>query len=429
MPFIPMDAVQYRSLDAEQFEARRAEVIAELENPDSEVSTDTLTAEVGIIQNEVERRNAVAQVRSASVSAVANGAGAVIASTGGASNVAGTDARVTRNEDPFDTEEYNRAFADYVCRGIEYPDGLVQPGQRPANVRDDAFTYTTDVQHFIPTTLSSRIIEKMEIYGELWPEVTKMNVRGGLDINIWDWLPTASWVTESTTADYQKTTDATPISFKYYMAEVRVAQSFLAAATTLEEFQRRYAAKCAEALVRLLDAGIMNGTGSGQMLGILKDTRITGDHKVSVNEEKISTWAGWANILKPLTRPYRNGVFIMAQDTWDKYIDGMVDANGQPVARVNYGLDGANNEQYRFMGKRVKIVEDSLLPSFDDASNANPFMVFTRLSDYLVNQQTGMRSVRWLDEDANLIKNKAQIIVDGKPGDVNGTLIFNKQTA
>lgn len=429
MPFIPMDAVKYRSLDAEQFDARRAEVIAELENPNSEVSTDILNAEVEIIQNEVSRRNAVTQLRTASVSAVANGAGAVIASTGGNSNGGGTDARVTRNEDPFDTEEYNRAFADYVCRGIEYPDGLVQPGQRPANVRDDQFTYTTDVPHFIPTTLSSRIIEKMEVYGELWPEVTKMNVRGGLDINVWDWLPTASWVAESTTADFQKAPDPTPISFKYYMAEVRVAQSFLAAATTLEEFQRRYAEKCAEALVRLLDAGIMNGTGTGQMLGILKDTRITGDHKVSVNEEKISTWAGWANILKPLTRPYRNGVFIMAQDTWDKYIDGMVDANGQPVARVNYGLDGANNEQYRFMGKRVKIVEDSLLPSFDDASNTKPFMVFTRLSDYLVNQQTGMRSVRWLDEDANLVKNKAQIIVDGKPGDVNGTLIFNKQTA
>ena len=425
MPFQTMGAAEYRSLDAAAFEERRNAVISELENADSQVSTADLNTEVGIIEQEVQRRNAAVNLRNANIAAVANGAGALV----GAPVASTPDVRVTRSEDPFDTEDYNRAFMNFVVRGEQMPSNLVTPGMRPENVRADAFTYTTDVANFIPTTLSNTIIEKMSTYGEIWPLVTKMNVQGGLDINVWDFLPTASWITESTTADYQKAPNPTRISFKYYMLEARLAQSFLTQLTTLEAFQRRFPEKAAEAMVRALEQAIIRGTGSGQPLGILNETRIQSDHKLSKTADDISTWAGWSNILKPLTRRYRNGNFVMAQDTWDRYINGMVDTTGQPVTRVNYGLDGANNEQLYFMGKRVMIVEDDILPAFDDATNDEAFMLFTRFSDYLVNQQEGMRAVRWNDEEANLVKDKIQTVVDGKMGDVNGTLIFNKSDA
>ena len=425
MPFQTMGAAEYRSLDAAAFENRRNAVISELENPDSQVSTADLNTEVDIIEKEVQRRNAAVNLRNANIAAVANGAGALV----GAPVASAPDVRVTRSEDPFDTEDYNRAFMNFVVRGEQMPSNLVTPGMRPENVRADAFTYTTDVANFIPTTLSNTIIEKMSTYGEIWPLVTKMNVQGGLDINIWDFLPTASWITESTTADYQKAPNPTRISFKYHMLEVRLAQSFLTQLTTLEAFQRRFPEKAAEAMVRALEQAIIRGTGSGQPLGILSETRIQADHKLSKTADDISTWVGWANILKPLTRRYRNGYFVMAQDTWDRYINGMVDTTGQPVTRVNYGLDGANNEQLYFMGKRVMIVEDDILPAFDDAEDTDAFMLFTRFSDYLVNQQEGMRAIRWNDEEANLVKDKIQTVVDGKMGDINGTLIFNKSEA
>lgn len=425
MPFQTMTAAEYRSLDAAAFEERRNAVISELENADSQVSTADLNTEVDIIEQEVQRRNAAVNLRNANIAAVANGAGALV----GAPVASAPDVRVTRSEDPFDTEDYNRAFMNFVVRGEQMPSNLVTPGMRPENVRADAFTYTTDVANFIPTTLSNTIIEKMSTYGEIWPLVTKMNVQGGLDINIWDFLPKASWITESTTADYQKAPNPTRISFKYYMLEVRLAQSFLTQLTTLEAFQRRFPEKAAEAMVRALEQSIIRGTGSGQPLGILNETRIQADHKLSKTADDISTWAGWSNILKPLTRRYRNGYFVMAQDTWDRYINGMVDTTGQPVTRVNYGLDGANNEQLYFMGKRVMIVEDDILPAFDDAEDTDAFMLFTRFSDYLVNQQEGMRAIRWNDEEANLVKDKIQTVVDGKMGDINGTLIFNKSEA
>lgn len=425
MPFQTMNAAEYRSLDAAAFEERRNAVISELENADSQVSTADLNTEVDIIEQEVQRRNAAVNLRNANIAAVANGAGALV----GAPVASTPDVRVTRSEDPFDTEDYNRAFMNFVVRGEQMPSNLVTPGMRPENVRADAFTYTTDVANFIPTTLSNTIIEKMSTYGEIWPLVTKMNVQGGLDINIWDFLPTASWITESTTADYQKAPNPTRISFKYYMLEARLAQSFLTQLTTLEAFQRRFPEKAAEAMVRALEQAIIRGSGSGQPLGILNETRIQADHKLSKTADDISTWVGWSNILKPLTRRYRNGYFVMAQDTWDRYINGMVDTTGQPVTRVNYGLDGANNEQLYFMGKRVMVVEDDILPAFDDATNDEAFMLFTRFSDYLVNQQEGMRAIRWNDEEANFVKDKIQTVVDGKMGDINGTLIFKKSDA
>ena len=39
--------------------------------------------------------------------------------------------------------------------------------------------------------------------------------------------------------------------------------------------------------------------------------------------------------------------------------------------------------------------------------------------------QSGMRTVKWLDEDKNLEKLKMQVVVDGKMGDTNGMLVIN----
>ena len=72
MPFETMTAAQYRSLDADAFEQRRAAVLTELENADSQVSTADLTSEVNIIEQEVERRYAAVNLRYQRVQAVAH---------------------------------------------------------------------------------------------------------------------------------------------------------------------------------------------------------------------------------------------------------------------------------------------------------------------------------------------------------------------
>lgn len=422
MEFQTMNAAEYRSLDADAFEQRRNLVIAELDNADSKVSFADLNAEVAIIEQETERRNAAVNLRNADLAAVKAGAGTVVDATRSAVSV-------TRNEDPFDTEEYNRAFCEYATRGKEFPAGLVQPGQRPEYVRADAFTSTTDTPHFIPTTLANTIISKMSEFGTIYNKATKLSVPGGYEISVWDYLPTASWVTEAKPSDSQKATDASRISFLYYMLECKIAQSQLAQITSLSMFQAQYPAKIAEAMVRALEAAMMNGTGSGQPLGILNDTRLVAANKVTFAEADIATWKGWATILKNVKAPYRaKGEFVMTQATWDSYVDGMVDSQGQPIARVNYGVAGAHDDQYRLLGRPVNIVPEDILPNYEDAKGGTadtPCILFGDLSNYIFNQQAGMRSVTWNDEDKNLVKQKAQIVVDGKLGDTNGMLVIS----
>lgn len=428
MEFELWDEAKYRSADSDALAQRRDAIRAELVNKDSKFSTDDLDNQRKMLED-AERRIAISkemETRSAAATAVANGAGTVISGAQAVSRNSGL--KVVRSEDPFDTEDYNRAFMNYVCRNEPIPSGLVQPGVHPEYVREDAWTGTSDVPNFIPTTLMNQILEKAQGYGDLYPLLTKTNVRGGIDYNVWDFLPEAKWVTEDTPSDAQKMKDATRISFKYYMLEVKLAQSILTSVTTLDSFQAKFPEVAMESIVRALEQGYIRGDGSGKMTGLLHDTTIPAENKISLKEEDIKTWSGWTSKVKAkMKKSYRDGIFIMAQGTFDTYIDGMVDTNGQPVGRVNYGING--EEQYRFMGKRVMIVEDDIFPSFADAEDSNAFAVFTKPSDYAINSQLGMRVTKWVDEDTNLIKNKVLTIVDGKLLRPWGTLILNKEAA
>ena len=314
MKFEKWSVEQYRSADAAALAKRRDDIKAELRNKDSEFTLEELTAEVDKLEDAEKRAAAVAkldaaasaaQTRAADAAAVADGAGAVVSAAQAIGSRKG-GFEVTRSEDPFDTEAYNRAFMGYVTRGAEYPAGLVMPGQRPANVRADAFTATTDVQHFIPTTLANTIIQKMTQYGDIWNEVTKVNVKGGYEISVWDYLPTASWVTEAKPSDTQKVTDSTRISFLYHMLECKIAQTFLSGLVTLDMFTAQFPDKVAKAMVSALEQSIVSGSGTGQPLGILKDTRVT--NKVTLAEADIAKYPTWAKLLSPVPVPYRSAL-------------------------------------------------------------------------------------------------------------------------
>ena len=114
----------------------------------------------------------------------------------------------------------------------------------------------------------------------------------------------------------------------------------------------------------------------------------------------------------------------MAQGTFDSYIDGMVDTTGQPIGRVNYGIDGGEN--YRFGGKDVETVETDVIANFDDAAKSDVIAIFVNLKDYAINSNMEMRTVRWSDHDTNQEKQKVMTIVDGKLLDPSGVLIIKK---
>ena len=424
MSFEIKDAVQLRALDADAFEQYRSALVDALNDATCEISTDDLMANCDVVKEELRRRNAAAELRAAKVAAVAGGAGKVIETT---KTDAKHDIRSNDPDDYFDSPEYVRAFFDYVKRGVKTP-GIVQPGMKPDYVRADAFTtVATDVPLFVPTTMMNQIIEKEELYGSLWPQLTKTNVQGGVVYNVADFDATASWADEDDAVEYQKLTDGDQISFNYYMLQVALSQSLLSSVVTIADFQRKFPEVVAKAMVKALEQGYIRGTGTKQMTGILNDTRIPAENKIALSADDISGWNTWHSKVKAKMKPpYNTGIFMMNQATFDTYIDGMVDANGQPVARCNYGING--EETYRFMGKQVYIVPDDILPDFDSAEDEAAFAIFTKPSDYVVNQNMGMRYVNFIDEDTNRLKYKAQTIVDGKILRPWGTYILTKAT-
>lgn len=315
-----------------------------------------------------------------------------------------------REEDPSDTVEYRTAFMNFICRNV------------PISAELREATNTVDASAVIPKTIVNEIVKKLESYGNIFAKVRKLNVQGGVSIPILDLKPTAKWIDETTASEDQKLKANSSITFSYFGVECKLAQSLLVNITTLDVFQNEFINLATEAIVKAVEIAIFNGTGTNQPLGILKDSRVK--NIVTLSTVDFGTWEGWHNVKGKIKKAYRNGCFIMNQSTFDGNIDGMVDKNGQPIARVNYGIDG--EEKYRFMGKEVETVEDDILPAYEDAKTGDVVAVFINLSDYAINTNMDMTATKWVDNDTNKIKNKVMMIIDGKLIDTNGVVLIKK---
>jgi HK97 family phage major capsid protein len=338
----------------------------------------------------------------------------------------------------FDTEEYRSAFMKFVKSGKAIPKELLAKRDDPAPEPDpeegedpeDLFANITglsDGSAVIPSTLVANIISKLESYGEIYSRVTKTNIRGGVRVPILTLKPTASWVSGEGVSEAKKVQANSSVSFSYHTLECRIYQTLLSNVVTLAAFESKFVELAVEAIVKALEIAIFNGEGEeeGQPLGILADDRVLAANKVQLTAAELGSWDGWhKNVMSKMKKSYRDGVFIMAQSTFDSYIAGMVDTVGQPIARVTYGINGEEN--YRLFGKEVLTVEEDILPDFDTASKGDVFAVFIKLSDYVINSNLQMQTVKWDDHDTNQIKTKVIMIADGKLLDPNGVILIKK---
>ncbi|NLN48634.1 MAG: phage major capsid protein [Clostridiales bacterium] len=320
-------------------------------------------------------------------------------------------------EDKYASMEYRKAFMDYVLTG--------KKGEN-LEFRSDVTTATTDIGAVIPSTIMNRIVEKMQDYGEIWARVTKTSFPGGLKIPVSNLKPVATWVTEGNVASKQKKDVSTYISFLYYKLQCRVAVSLIAGTVSLNIFENTIVDNINEAMITALEAAVISGAGeeSGQPLGITKDTGIPVGQIIEVDDHDFCDYSKWAEIIGKMPRKHRNKcVIIMNNADWNKYIVGMLDANGQPIARVNFGLNGIQQEI--FLGKPVIPVED-YLPSYNDAEVGDIVAVICNLEDYIINSNMQLSFKRYFDEDTDEWINKSTMICDGKLADKNGVLLLKK---
>lgn len=326
------------------------------------------------------------------------------------------------NADPTSSMEYRTAFMNFVQNGTPIP----------AEVRGEAIS-TADTGAAIPLTVMNEVINTVRLrYGNLYNKVRKMTVKGGVEFPIGALKASFKWVTEATVSPRQKLDPLAKVSFSYHTAEIRIAQSFLSSVVTIEAFEAKIAEVIAIAYLEAMDYGIVNGSGNGQMLGILNDSRVT--NEVEMTAADISNWTAWRKkFFSKLPLGYRAGEFIFPLSTVESYLETMADANNNPVFRQATGLevnDGdARNPNGRFFGREISLVEPEILPDFDTASAGDVIGIYWQPSEYAINENFGFTMRRYFDEETNEWVDKAIVIVDGKVLNPTGYWLIKKKAS
>lgn len=326
-----------------------------------------------------------------------------------------------RIQQEINTEDYRHAFMRFV-----------QTGQRSAALeqvnmltRSDETTTTTESAALIPTAILNKVVEKMEDYGRIYAKITKTNIQGGVQVPISDAKPTASWVSEGSVANTQAKDVSSYISFSYFKLQVRVGQTLISNVVTLSAFEQVISENIYEAMITAIEESVIKGAGTTEPLGIINDSDIPAANVIEVTAAEFKKYETWTKIKGTVPRKYRSGVVIIMNDTdWTSYIEGMVDANGQPVARTTQGL--AIEEKEILLGKEVIPVED-YIDSIDDASAGDVVAILVRLKDYMFNTNMAMTFRKYFDNDTDKWISKSTLIGDGKLADRNGVVLVKKK--
>jgi HK97 family phage major capsid protein len=317
--------------------------------------------------------------------------------------------------DVYDSDEYRKAFMDYTLRGKAFP----------ANLRDAAeSTKTPDVGAVIPTTIAQRIVEKMESIGMILPLVTHTAYKGGVSIPTSAVKPVATWVAEGAGSDTQKKTTGN-ITFGYYKLRCAISLSLETSVVTLGFFEATFVNSVSEAMVKAQEQAIINGTGSGQPKGILAETAPDGQN-VDVTATGKIDYSTLVDAEAALPLAYESGaVWFMTKKTFMKFV-GMVDSQKQPIARVNYGINGA--PERTLLGRRV--VLNDYMPSYADTVMSDTVVAFLfRPEDYVLNTNYAVTIKRYEDNETDDQVTKAIMLVDGKVVDKNSLVTVTKKTA
>lgn len=327
--------------------------------------------------------------------------------------------KVEEKGDVLDSMEYRQAFANYVRTGKwEFRDATA------------GMVTTGDIGKVIPNTIMNELIKELKDYGRLYSKVRKINVQGGVEFPIEELVPTVSWITETTVSNNQAVPEIkTSVSFGYHIAEARIAQSLLASIVSLPVLESEIAKLLAEAFVKEFDRIIINGTGNGQPLGILNDTRVLANHKITMTEVELKNWTTWrTKLFAKVGLVYRGrGILIMTPETWETYLMTLIDNANRPVYEETYNPTNGQAE-CRFCGREVLLVEPDILKDFSLAANGEAFAIYMDANAYCINSNLQIGYKRYFDEATNKWINKGLTIMDGKLLDVNGCFIISKAT-
>lgn len=318
-------------------------------------------------------------------------------------------------EDIYDSIEYRKAFMNYVVAGKPIPDKFTNASTT---------TKTSDVGSVISPTVLNRIIEKMEATGMILPLVTRTTYAAGVTVPTSTVKPVATWVAEGGTSDKQKKTTG-QIDIKGYKLRCAISMTLETSVMTLAVFETQFVNNVSEAMVKAQEQAFISGTGTGQPKGVLAETVVTGQN-VEIAAAANPTYQTLVDAEAALPLAYEtNAVWNMTKKTFMKFI-GMVDDQKQPIARVNYGING--QPERTLLGRRVVLNDYMTSLGATIASDTVVAFLFD-WSDYMFNANYNMTIKTYEDNDTEDQVTKAIMICDGKAIDVNSLVTVTKKSA
>ena len=398
---------KFKFKNHEDYQTQRAELLNRAEEALQSGDTEqfnNLTADVTAMDNDWEEY----RVNKANLEALQKEQKPMVNLIGFGGNITPTVA------DVHDTVEYRTGFMNYVLTGK----------QDTRLLNADEVSKTTENGVMIPTTVLNRIIEKMESTGMILAEVTRTAYKGGLTIPTSSAKPVASWVAEGAGSDKQKKTTGS-ITFAYHKLRCAVAVTLEMDTMALSAFETMLVNNVTEAMVKALEKAIISGTGSGQPKGVLKETAPIGQN-IDLAAAAEPDYALLVQAEAALPQAYEaNAKWYMTKTTFMKFI-GMVDNDGQPIARVNYGLNGTIE---RFLLGRAVVCND-YMTSLGAALTADTVVAFIfNMKDYILNTNLNMTVKTYEDNNTDDKVTKAIMLADGKVVDVNSLVTITKKKA
>ena len=316
---------------------------------------------------------------------------------------------------PLNVFEQNGSKADFGAK-VSEPENIY-------NSQEAGPTKTGDIGSVIAPVLISRIIEKMESIGMILPLVTKTTFAPGARIPASSVKPVATWVAEGGTSEKQKKTTGY-IDIRGFKLRCAISMTLEAVTMSLTVFETVFVNSIAEAMVKAQEEAIVNGDGEGKPKGILNETAPEGQ-SIEVGD-KDSLYKKLVEAEAALPLAYENGaVWNMTKKTFMAFV-GEVDANGQPIARVNQGIDG--KPERTLLGR--KVVLNDYMDSYGAATEADTTVAFLYdWSDYMFNTNYAMTVKKYEDNDTEDEITKAVMICDGKSLELNSLVVMKKKAA
>ena len=322
--------------------------------------------------------------------------------------VAAMQSRMEKKDEGTSSIEYRKSFQKYMATG-------------KMEARADQSTITTDtnVGTVIPENLIKRILEKYDQLGVIYNLVTKTSYPVGQSIPVDGVKPTATWVGhnnstpssstngEGASSDSQKKTLSAAIVFAHYKLRCEIRYSEEVATMALPAFEELFIRQVGEAMLRAQEAAIVDGDGYGMPTGILSNTPDTGKAITYTSTEGI-TYETLCECEAAVPANKESGTkWCMTKKVFMKFV-GMVDKNGQPIARVNYGIAG--KPERTLLGRDVIVYEPQAGSKLGNTIDAFMF----DFADYVLNTNYDLGIQHAKDWDNEDHKTKAVLACDGK---------------